>query len=181
MSKNIVVITASARAAGNSNRMAEAFITAAEAKGHKVTRFDASKLNIKPCRACNSCYKNGEACSFGDDFNAVAPAIEAADGIVFAMPVYWYSIPASIKAVIDKIYAMVVGGKDIAGKNCAVISCCEEDDLAVFAGVSGPMKLTADLIKWNMVGEVLVPAVNDVGDIEKTDGCARAAALADLF
>lgn len=62
-----------------------------------------------------------------------------------------------------------------------VLSCCEEDDMSVFACVSGPMKLTADLIKWNMVGEVLVPAVNDVGDIEKTDGCARAAALADLF
>ena len=181
MSKKIVVITASARVNGNSNRMAEAFIAAAEAKGNSVTRIDAAKLAIKPCRACNSCYKNGEACVFGDDFNTIAPAIEAADDIVFAMPVYWYSIPTSIKAVIDKLYAMVVGGKDIAGKDCAVISCCEEDDMSVFAGVSGPMKLTAALINWNMVGEVLVPGVNDVGDIEKTDGCAQAAALADKF
>lgn len=95
------------------------------------------------------------------------------------MPVYWYSIPSQIKGVIDKIYSLVIGGKDISGKECALIACCEEDDLSVLDGVRIPMERTAALNKWNMVGEVLVPGVLNPGDIEKTDGCRQAAELAD--
>ena len=97
------------------------------------------------------------------------------------MPVYWYSIPAQIKSVIDRIFCLVVGGKDIAGKECALITCCEEDDLSVMDGVRIPMERMCALNKWKMVGEVLVPGVLNVGDIDKTDGCAKAAALADVI
>ena len=48
-------------------------------------------------------------------------------------------------------------------------------------GVRIPMERTAALNKWKMVGEVLVPGVLNPGDVEKTDGCAQAAALADKF
>ncbi len=179
MGKKITVITGSPRKGGNSLAMTDAFIQAAEAKGHTVTRFDAAQMRIGGCHACETCYKTGKACSFDDDFNLIAPAILEADVLVFTMPVYWYSIPSQIKGVIDRIYSMVVGGKDIAGKECILIACCEEDDLSVLDGVRIPMERTAALNKWKMVGEVLVPGVLNVGDIDKTDGCQRAAALAE--
>ena len=179
MSKKIVVITGSPRKSGNSFAMTDAFVKAAEGKGHTVTRFDTSFMKIGFCHACETCYKTGKACSFDDDFNIIAPAILEADAVVFSMPVYWYSIPAQIKGVIDKLFSLVVGGKDIAGKECALITCCEEDDMSVMDGVRIPMERTAALIKWNMIGEVLVPGVLEAGAIEKTDGCAQAAALAD--
>lgn len=177
--KKIVVITGSPRKDGNSFAMTEAFIKAAEAKGHTVVRFDAASMNIGGCHACETCYKTGKACSFDDDFNTMAPAILEADAIVFTMPVYWYSIPARIKAVIDKLYSFCVAGKDIAGKACGLIACCEENDMSVFDGVRIPVERSAALMKWHMAGEVLVPGVLNVGDIDKTDGCAMAAALAD--
>lgn len=179
MGKKIVVITGSPRKNGNSFAMTAAFIKAAEAKGHTVTRFDAAMMKVSGCRACETCYKTGKACSFDEDFNTMAPAILEADALIFTMPVYWYSIPAQIKAVIDHLYALVVGGKDIAGKECALIACCEENDMTVLDGVRIPMERTAALNKWKMVGEVLIPGVLNVGDIEKTDGCQQAAALAD--
>ena len=179
MGKKIVVITGSPRKQGNSFAMTEAFIRAAEAKGHSVTRFDTSFMKIGFCHACETCYKTGKACSFDDDFNIIAPAILEADAVVFSAPVYWYSIPAQIKGVIDKMFSLVVGGKDIAGKECALITCCEEEDMSVMDGVRIPVERTAALIKWNMVGEVLVPGVLEAGSIENTDGCAQAAALAD--
>lgn len=179
MSRKIVVITGSPRKNGNSFAMTDAFIKAAEEKGHSVTRFDADMMNLGGCHACETCYKTGKACSFDDDFNTIAPAVPEADAIVFTMPVYWYSIPSQIKGVIDKIYSLVIGGKDISGKECALIACCEEDDLSVLDGVRIPMERTAALNKWNMVGEVLVPGVLNPGDIEKTDGCRQAAELAD--
>ncbi len=181
MGKKIVVITGSPRKNGNSFAMTEAFIKAAEKKGHTITRFDAALKNVGGCHACETCFKTGKACSFDDDFNTIAPAILDADAVVFTMPVYWYSIPAQIKGVIDKLFSFCVAGKDVAGKECAVIACCEENDMSVLDGVRSPVERSAALLKWKMVGEVLVPGVLNVGDIEKTDGCAQAAALADKF
>lgn len=179
MSKKIVVITGSPRKNGNSFAMTDAFIKAAEAKGHTVTRFDAAMMKIGGCHACETCFKTGKACSFDDDFNIIAPAILEADAVVFTTPVYWYSIPAQIKGVIDRIFSLVVGGKGVAGKECALITCCEEDDMSVIDGVRIPIERSAALLKWHMTGEVLIPGVLNVGDIEKTDGCNQAAALAD--
>ena len=179
MSKKIVVITGSPRKNGNSFAMTDAFIKAAEKKGHSVIRFDTAEMNVSGCRACESCYKTGKACSFDDDFNRMAPAILEADVIAFSMPVYWYSIPAQIKAVIDKLYAFCVAGKDLAGKACLLIACCEEEDMSVLDGVRIPVERSAALMKWHMAGEVLVPGVLNTGDIAKTDGCQQAAALAE--
>lgn len=181
MSKKIVVITGSPRKKGNSFAMTDAFIQAAEAKGHTITRFDAAMKNVGGCRACETCFKTGKACSFDDDFNNIAPAILEADAVVFSMPVYWYSIPAQIKGVIDRLFSFVIGGKDIAGKECAIIVCCEENDMSVMDGVRIPLERSATLMKWKMVGEVLIPGVLNTGDIQKTDGCRQAAALADKF
>lgn len=179
MSKKIVVITGSPRKDGYSFAMTDAFIRAAEEKGHSVTRFDAAQKNVGGCHSCETCYKTGKPCSFDDDFNEIAPALLEADVVVFSMPVYWYSIPAQIKAVIDKMYSFCVAGKDIAGKECMLIACCEEDDQSVLDGVRIPIERTAALVKWHMAGEVLVPGVLNVGDIEKTDGCRQASALAE--
>ena len=179
MSKKIVVITGSPRKGGNSFAMTDSFIQAAESKGHSVTRFDAAMMNIGGCHACEACFKTGKACAFDDDFNTIAPAILDADVIVFTMPVYWYSIPAQIKGVIDRIYSLVVGGRDISGKACALIACCEEEDKTVLDGVRIPIERTAALNKWSMLGEVLIPGVLNPGDIDGTDGCRQAAELAD--
>ena len=90
----IAVITGSPRKNGNSFAMTQAFVEAAEARGHTVERFDAAFLNIGGCRACQTCYSTGKACSFDDDFNRIAEALLEADAVVYTMPVYWYSIPA---------------------------------------------------------------------------------------
>ncbi|MDE7439121.1 MAG: flavodoxin family protein [Clostridia bacterium] len=179
MGKKIVVITGSPRKGGNSFAMTDAFINAAKAKGHTVTRFDAAMQKVGGCHACETCFKTGKACSFDDDFNIIAPEIEKADAVVFTTPVYWYSFPAQIKGLFDRLFSFCVAGKDIAGKECALITCCEEDDMSVMDGVRIPYERSIALLKWKSIGEVLVPGVFHVGDIDKTDGCKKAAALAD--
>ena len=51
--------------------------------------------------------------------------------------------------------------------------------MSVMDGVRIPIERSAALLKWKMVGEVLVPGVLNIGDIENTDGCEQAAALAE--
>lgn len=181
MAENIVVITGSPRKNGNSIAMTEAFIEAAKKKGHEIVRFDAVEENITGCRACEACFSDGAACPFDERFSVIAKAIENADVIVFTMPVYWYTIPAQIKAIIDKLFSFCTASIDVSGKKCALIACCEEDDMAVLDGVRIPLERTAALLGWEMAGAVLVPSVYKVGDIEKTDGLAKAAALAELL
>ena len=174
----ITVVTGSPRRGGNSIAMTDAFIREAEQCGHAVERFDAAFMKVGGCHACMTCYKTGRACSFNEEFDAVAASILSSDVVVFTMPVYWYSIPAQIKGVIDCLFSLVVGGKQVAGKRWGLIACCEEEDRTVLDGVRIPMERTAALLKWDLAGEVLVPGVLNEGDINKTDGCSEAAALA---
>ena len=174
----ITVVTGSPRRGGNSFAMTDAFIREAEQCGHAVERFDAAFMKVGGCHACMTCYKTGRACSFNEEFDAVAASILSSDAVVFTMPVYWYSIPAQIKGVIDCLFSLVVGGKQVAGKRWGLIACCEEEDRTVLDGVRIPMERTAALLKSDLAGEVLVPGVLNEGDINKTDGCSEAAALA---
>lgn len=183
MRKKIVVLTGSARKGGNSNRMAQAFAEAAAVKGHEVKVIDTTKLKLNFCHGCETCYKTGKPCSFDDDFNTIAGDILSADGLVFAAPLYWYSVPSQIKAVVDKCYSFMIGGKteQFYHKECALITCCEEEDITALDGIRKPFERTAALNQWTVVGEVLIPGVYAVGDVDKTDGLARAAALANQF
>jgi Multimeric flavodoxin WrbA len=181
MGKNIVVITGSPRKKGNSFAMTQAFIEAAQARGHSVTRFDAAFLAVDGCRACETCYKTGKACTFDDDFNTIAPAVVDADAVVFSMPVYWYTMPGKIKNVIDKLYSLVIGGKGMNEKECGLLACCEDSDMTAFDGVRIPYEKSIALLNWKSIGHVLIPSVLNAGDIERTDGCRMAAELADLF
>lgn len=177
----ITVITGSPRKKGNSFAMTEAFIEEAKKCGHTIQRFDAASMNVKGCHACMTCYKTGKACSFNEEFDVIASSILESDAVVFTTPVYWYSIPAQIKGVIDCLFSLVVGEKNIAGKKWGLITCCEEHDTTVMDGVRMPLERSAALLKWDLVGEVLIPGVLNEGDINKTDGCKQAAELAHKF
>ena len=177
----IFVIKGSDRKGGNSNTMADAFIEAAKELGHEIVECNATKLNLNGCHGCMTCFKSGKACTHDDDFNTIADDLLSADGWVFSFPVYWYSIPGQTKCILDNIFSFAVGGKDIKGKKLAIISCCEEDDMSVFDHAVGPFERSSKLMNWDIVGTVLVPAVDKVGEIANTDGCKRAAELAGKF
>lgn len=184
--KHIVVITGSPRRSGNSFAMTRAFTDACEAKGHSVTRFDAAFMNVRGCMACEHCYEKGDhACIFNDDFNTIARAVETADLVVLACPVYWYSFPAQIKAVLDKFFSFYMRGKrsDIMkSKKCALLSCLEETDMEIGnESVRTPYLRATELLGWNSIGEVIVPGVYEAGAIKSTDGEERAARLAELI
>ncbi len=181
MSKKIVVLTGSPRKNSNSSKMAEAFIEAAEKKYNDIVRFDTANMKLGGCRACETCFSTGKACTFDDDFNMIAREIQVADMIVFAMPVYWYSIPSQIKTVIDRLFSFCVGGKDVSGKKCALITCCEENDISVMDGVKVPYERSIALLGWTSVGEVLVPGTKNDVNFNNEAGIKKAVALADCI
>lgn len=168
--KNILVLTGSPRKNGNSDKMAEAFIKGATAAGHEVTKFETARKDILGCKACNTCWSKGTACSFEDDFQELTTLLEAADAIVFATPLYWFSFSAQIKAAIDKMYSYL--GKDckkpLKIKESALLVCGGDDEPEVFEGITISYKAIAKYMKWQDRGVVIVPGVSEKNDIEGT-------------
>lgn len=70
-------------------------------------------------------------------------------------------------------------GGDVCDRESILITCYKEEDMSVMDGVRIPIERMCALNKWKIVGEVLVPGVLKAGDIDKTDGYKKAAALAD--
>lgn len=58
-----------------------------------------------PCNACYYCRDHGGKCTLNDDMSEILDAMQAADVIVMAGPVYFYSIDVQMKAVIDRTLA----------------------------------------------------------------------------
>lgn len=175
--KNILVLTGSPRKNGNSDLLADAFIKGAEEAGHTVQKFQAGKKKIQGCIACMKCYSKGGACIFNDDFNELAPLLENSETLVLSTPLYWFSFPAQIKAAFDKLYALLVGKHTPQIRESMMLVCAETSDMVDFEGIVRSFELINDYMKWENRGTLLVPHVNNTGDILKTDALAKAEAL----
>lgn len=177
MSKKILVLTGSPRQGGNSDRMADAFIRGAQAAGNTVTKYETGLKKIGGCKACNKCYSNGEACVLGDDFNTLAPLMEQSDILVIATPMYWFTFPAQLKAALDKMYALLIGGRESNIKGSILLACTETTEEADFDGLVKTYELIASYQKWTDLAHLLIPAVVEKGDILHTDALKRAEEL----
>lgn len=61
----------------------------------------AFEENVKPCIDCSFC-KSNDACAF-DDMNEIYDLIEMSDVMIIAFPIYNSSLPAPLKAIIDRM------------------------------------------------------------------------------
>lgn len=105
MSKKVLILSGSPRKGGNSDILCDEFAKGATEAGHNVEKIRVSEKNIHPCIACYHCSKNSGACVFKDDMAEILQKMIDADVLVLASPVYFYSIDAQLKAVIDRTVA----------------------------------------------------------------------------
>lgn len=103
--KNVLILSGSPRRGGNSDLLCDEFARGAAERGNHVEKIRVSDKKIGYCRACYYCRDNGGACVLKDDMAEVLQKMIDADVIVLASPVYFYSIDAQLKAVIDRTLA----------------------------------------------------------------------------
>ncbi len=111
MGKKILILSGSPRKNGNSDYLCDRFFEGAKAVGHDVEKIFINDKKIAYCRACYACQKLGK-CIIKDDMEEILNKIIAADVLVFASPVYFYSINAQIKTVLDRTVARWTEIKD---------------------------------------------------------------------
>ena len=112
MSKNILVLMGSPRKHGNTDQMTDEFIRGAQEAGHQVEKICLKDWKINGCLGCGACQRNGGACVQKDDMSDIYKKWLAADVVVLASPVYFYTWSAQIKAVLDRTFAIEQKVKD---------------------------------------------------------------------
>ena len=103
--KNILVIQGGGRYKGNTEQLIEFFVKGATEAGHFVEVISLIKNEVKGCLGCNAC-RYGKPCIQKDAFNEMIPKIKAADCIVFASPLYFWTVSSRIKAFIERFYCI---------------------------------------------------------------------------
>ncbi len=103
--KKVVVILGGGRTNGNTAQLVEAFMKGAAEAGHQAELVSLNKLNVNGCIGCNAC-RYGKPCVQKDDFHLLIPKIKTADLIVFASPLYFWTISSKIKAFIERFYCI---------------------------------------------------------------------------
>lgn len=89
-----------------------------------------------------------------DDFLHVARLMQKADNIVFATPVYWYSMSASLKNFFDRFSDLITVhkpiGRSLKGKTTFLISTGSDPSLPT--GFEEPFRLTSDYFEMQFKG-----------------------------
>jgi len=83
-------------------KLVEAVLDGAKEAGAETKLIDLCSLKIDYCDACGVCYKKGR-CVHEDDFGTVYDEIMASDGLVLGSPVYFGSVTAQMKTMIDRM------------------------------------------------------------------------------
>lgn len=112
MSKKVLILSGSPRKGGNSDVLCDRFMAGAAEAGHNVEKIRVAEKKIGFCSACYYCQKSGGVCAKKDDMPEILQMMIDADVIVLASPVYFYSIDAQLKALIDRTVARWTEVKD---------------------------------------------------------------------
>ena len=91
---------------GNTAQLVNEFVKGANEKGHHTEIISLNKIHVNGCMGCNAC-RFGKPCVQQDDFNSIIPKIKEADLIVFASPLYFWTISSKLKAFIERFYCIV--------------------------------------------------------------------------
>jgi len=101
MGKNVLILSGSPRKGGNSDILCDEFARGAIESGNQVEKVMICDRQIGYCKACYGCRPSG-VCVIKDDMAEILEKMHWADVIVMSSPVYFYSIDAQMKAVIDR-------------------------------------------------------------------------------
>ncbi len=112
MMKKVLILSGSPRKGGNSDTLCDQFMKGAQDAGHEVEKIFVAGKRICYCIACYYCTHHGGKCCIQDDMGEILQKMLEADVIVLSSPVYFYSISAQLKALIDRTVARWLEIKD---------------------------------------------------------------------
>jgi len=164
MTKSVLIISTSPRRGSNSDRMAAEFARGAEEAGNKVEVVRLRDKEIAFCRGCLACQKT-HRCVIGDDAVEICRKMHDADVIVWATPIYYYSVSGQMKTMIDR--ANPLYDTDYHFRETYLLASAAEDEETAVEGAVKTLQGWVDCFPQVRLKDVIfADGVNDPGDIE---------------
>ena len=184
----VLILQGSPRPDGSCAVLAGWAAEAVAAAGRAVEVVFVHDLEVRPCIGCYQCYNTGD-CTFDDDMTRLAPAIRAASLLVVCSPVYTNTVPAGLKAVIDRAQALhaeealAVHGPAAARQTGVLLATAGRRGLENFGCVQSVVRAFMANLGIRFRGEVLVDDLDarrdlrGIPDLELRVGSTVLAAL----
>ena len=168
----ILGIMGSPRIKGNSDILLDEALKGAQSQQVEIERIVVDKLKIAPCREYYVCLKDGN-CAIKDDMDAIYPKLLEADGIIVASPIFFYSVSAQLKMLIDRCQALwarkYILKQNISGsgRKGAFIAVGATRGAKLFEGSVLTVKYFFEAINVEYSDELLLKGVDKRGEIKE--------------
>lgn len=142
--KKVLIINGSHRSEGSTYILKEEFVNSIVGEDIELDELYLSDMNIEYFNYDNEYSKE-------DQFDEIKEGLFSADLIVFASPIYWYSMPAKLKAVFDRFNSIYASGEigKLEGKKVVLIYTYGGIDSDVF---KLPFVETSKYLKMDYLG-----------------------------
>lgn len=173
MNKNVLIISSSPRKGGNSDVLCDEFLRGSQESGNDVKKIFLKDKKINYCTGCGYCNKNAQTgCSQKDDMNEILDAIIDADVIVLSTPVYFYTMCAQLKTLIDRCCAKYT---KITNKEFYFIMTAADSSKESFDRVLEEFRgFLYCLESPQEKGSVLASGVWQIGEVQSTEFATQA-------
>jgi multimeric flavodoxin WrbA len=172
MSKKVLVLSASPRKGGNSDLLCDQFMRGAREAGNQVEKICLSNKRINYCIGCGACQGNGGKCVQKDDMAEVLDKMIAANVIVMATPVYFYTMNAQMKTLIDRTCSRYT---EIRNKDFYfIVAAADSSKRAMERTLEGFRAFTSCLSRAKEKGIIYGTGAWNIGDIKKSDAMNKA-------
>jgi len=161
--KKVLLFTSSPRKKSNSSILAREIGNGAKVNGARIKTVNLHQLMIKPCTACDKCHISDDRfCVLKDDMKNIYPQIVDAAAIIYASPVYWFTVSSQLKRFMDRCYALGgPSGYALKGKKTAAALSYGDADPFVSGAVNALRTLqdTFAYVDARFIGSVYCSAV----------------------
>ncbi len=181
-------IQGSPRKQGNSSTLLSAFLGEAQQLGSETFTLDVASKKIHPCIGCCNCEREG-FCALHDEMQEVYPLLWKADIIVVATPIFFYNVPAQLKALIDRCqtlwsrkYIHKISDPGHQWRKGYVLSVGATKGKNLFEGLTLTMKYFFDAVGACYSESLTFRSIDQPGEITKHPTALKdAREKADLF
>ena len=170
----ILALNTSPHAHGNTRFLVDQLLESARESGAETERVDVNPLTLRGCQGDYACKSRGR-CVVQDDMQGIYDRIDQADAVVFASPIYMWSVNAQLKTVLDRLFCYLnpdLSSRIPSGKRAALLVTQGQPDAGKFLG---SLDLTAGALRlMGFAGAELLVA-------QGVSGLEDAAARPDLI
>lgn len=164
----VIGISGSPRKKGFTDLLLDESLDGARAAGASTDKIILNDLSLKPCQECRQCSDAGE-CVQPDEMKTVYQKIYDADALIIASPIYFGTITAQLKTMIDRcnsIWAARRLNKSVKprgpAKNGAFICVAGKDKKEYFKNAKSIIRILFAAIGVNYSKELFVGGADNI-------------------